>query len=195
MKKINLTLLVLFIGLSGITQYKKANYFGKDGRIYGLGTRFHALGDGNGTPMGYTLSGAIDRDGKQWFTGWEFQYLPGYNSSMGATGGSFFFSYNFGYFLLKNDNAERKIKPYLAAALTGGWLGGLKDASMYDDYGSMRFGASIDGGAGLFCYLQPWLGLKAEGGYSYQFGKNDTYNEFPKHPYASAGVVFRIVSK
>lgn len=195
MKKINLTLLVLFIALSGIAQYKKANYFGKDGRIYGFGTRIHVLGDDIGTPMGYTFSAAIDRDGKQWFTGWELQYLPGYGTAIGTTEGSFFFSYNFGYFLLKNDNAERTIKPYLAAALTGGLIGGLKEASMYDDYGSTRFGASIDGGAGLFCYLKPWLGLKAEGGYSYQFAKKDTYNVFPKHVYASAGLVFRIVSK
>jgi hypothetical protein len=195
MKKFNLTLLILIIGLSGIAQYKKASYFGKVGRIYGLGTRFHAMGHYTGTPMGYTFSVAIDRDGTQFFTGWEFKYLPGYETEIGKAEGSFFYSYNFGYFLLKNENAERKIKPYLAAALTAGLIGGIKESSVYDDNGNGRFGIGIDGGAGLFCYLKPWLGLKAEGGYSYQFAKKDTYNVFPKHPYASAGLVFRIVSK
>jgi hypothetical protein len=145
--------------------------------------------------MGYTLSVAIDRDGKQWFTGWEFEYLPGYETPMGTTEGSFFYSYNFGYFLLKNENAEQKIKPYLTAGLSTSLIGGIKESSVYDDNGNGRFGFGIGGGAGLFCYLKPWLGLKAEGGYSYQFAKKDIYNVLPKHPYASAGLVFRIVSK
>jgi hypothetical protein len=195
MKKINLTLLVLIIGLSGIAQYKKASYFGKDGRIYGLGTHFYALGsEYSGTHMGYTLSVSIDREGKQLFTGWEFQYLPGYGTAIGKTDGSFFYSYNFGYFLLKNENAEQKIKPYLAAALTGSLLGGVKESSVYDDSDAPRFGFGIGGGAGLFYYLKPWLGLQAEGGYTYQFAKKDIYNVLPKHPYASIGVRFRIVS-
>ena len=195
MKKINLTLLVLIIGVSGFAQYKKASYFGKEGRIYGLGTRFHILGDDLGTQRGYTFSVARENDGKQWFTGWEFRYLPGYETIIGTTKGSFFYSVNVGYFLLKNENAERKIKPYLAADFTANLIGGIKDASVYDDNVDGQFGVSIGGGAGLFYYLKPWLGLKAEGGYTYPFTKKDRYNVFPKHPYASAGLVFRIVSK
>lgn len=78
MKKINLTLLVLFIGLSSIAQYKKASYFGKEGRTYGLGTRFYTLGGYSGTVMGYTLSLGKDTDGKRFFTGQEFQIIPSY---------------------------------------------------------------------------------------------------------------------
>ena len=78
MKKFNLTLLVLIIGLHGMAQYKKANYFGKEGRTYSIGTRFYSLGDGRGTPMGYVLSFGRDVDGKQFFSGYDFQYIPSY---------------------------------------------------------------------------------------------------------------------
>ncbi|HEX6432567.1 MAG TPA: hypothetical protein VF008_32960 [Niastella sp.] len=210
MQKIYLTILVLFISLSGIAQYKKASYFEKEGRTYGLGTRFYALGDGIGTQRGYTLSFGRDSDGTQWFTGWELQYLPSYSFEVqktdyngvnktirGITKPSLFYSYNFGYFLLKNKNAEQKIKPYLTAAFTGKFLGGIKESSEDDDNADRQFGLSIGGGAGLFYYLKPWVALHAEGGYTYQFdfATEDTYNVLPKHPYVSVGFRFRIVSK
>lgn len=215
MKKINLTLLVLLINLCCIAQYKKASYFGKDGRIYGVGTRFYSLGDGIGTRMGYYLTLGKDADGEQWFGSTEFQYLPGYSFELqapdystggsktisGTTKASLIFGYNFGYLLLNNDNTDRKIKPYLSAAVNLKFLGGIKESNDDDeDPIGQRFGYSIGGGAGSLFYLKPWLALQAEGGYTYQFKyaanvEESGYNIFPKHPYVRAGLVFRIVSK
>jgi hypothetical protein len=211
MKKFTFTLLVLIIGLSGIAQYKKASYFGKAGRLYGLGTRFYMLGDYSGTVRGYTFSVARDQDGKQWFVGYDFQYIPSYsvqltawNSSTGGyTGGNFstkaqlIYTYNVGYFLLKNDDADRKIKPYLSAAIGVKLMGGIKDAEDEDIAADLPFSMNANGGAGLIWYVQPWLGLKAEGGYSYQkaFGSEGKDYALPKHPYVSAGLIFRIVGK
>lgn len=210
MKKINLTFLVLFICLSGIAQYKKANYFGREGRTYGIGTRFYALGDGLGTVRGYTLSLGRDNDGQRWFTGYDFQYIPSYSFDLhttdyngvskpvwGTTKSSFIIAYNFGYFLLKNDNAEQKIKPYLAGAISTKIIGGLKESSNDEDGNTHAFGLGIGGGAGLLYYLKPWLALQAEGGYTYQFdfAAGEHFNVLPRHPYVSAGFRFRIVGK
>ena len=218
MKKINLTLLVLIIGLSGIAQYKKSSYFGKDGRLYGLGTRFYSLGGGRGTPMGYSFSIAREQDGKQSFAGYEFQYIPSYNfefgttdyngskvTTSGKTKATFIYSITYGYFLLKNENADRKIKPYLTAAMSAKLLGGMKESNGESDDAIVvpdtEFSIGFGAGAGCFFYLKPWLGLKAEGGYTYQFGissessDREVYWLLPKHPYVSAGLVFRILTK
>jgi hypothetical protein len=218
MKKINLTLLVLIIGLSGIAQYKKSSYFGKDGRLYGLGTRFYSLGGGRGTPMGYSFSVAREQDGKQSFAGYDFQYIPSYNfefgttdyngtkvTTQGKTKASLIYSITYGYFLLKNENSDRKIKPYLTAALSAKLLGGIKESNGESDDKMIvpdpQFSIGLGGGAGCFFYLTNWLGLKAEGGYTYQLNisadasGNDAYWLLPKHPYVSAGLVFRILHK
>jgi hypothetical protein len=208
MKKINLTLLVLFIGFSSMAQYKKASYFGKDGRTYSLGTRWYALGDGVGTHMGYSLSLGNDVEAKQWFYGWGIQYLPSYNfnldaikwdgtsySVIGTTTSALIFEYNLGYFLLNNEKAERKIKPYLAGAFGLKFTGGVKETTDDDpDAEAPGFGLGLSGGGGLFYYFTQRFGIQAEGGYNYQikFNAEQKYNVFPSHTYVRAGLVFRI---
>lgn len=216
MKKINLTLLVLIIGLSGFAQYKKANYFGKEGRTYGIGTRFYSLGDGRGTPMGYVLSFGRDVDGKQFFSGYEFQYIPSYKFEFGTTDyngakvtvqgktkGQLVYAVNYGYYLLKNKD-ERKIKPYLTAGMNAKLFGGVKESSSEGGDEKIvpdpQFSIGVGGGAGCVFYVTSWLGLYAEGGYSYQFNisadasGDNAYWLFPKHSYVSAGLRFRIAN-
>jgi hypothetical protein len=218
MKKFIFTLLVLITGLSGIAQYKKASYFGKDGRVYGLGTRFYSLGGGRGTPMGYSFSVTRDQDGKQWFAGYDFQYIPSYTFEFGTTDyngakvitqgktkGTLIYSITYGYFLLKNENSDQKIKPYVTAAISAKLLGGMKESSGESDDAVVvpdpQFSIGLGAGAGCYFYLKPWLGLKAEGGYTYQLGLSaetsdkEVYWLLPKHPYVSAGLVFRITGK
>lgn len=209
MKKINLTLLVLLIALSGIAQYKKASYFGKDGRTYGLSTRMYFLGNDIGTKRGYSLSLGKDAEGKQFFWGYQFQYIPSYSLFLSApssgvnysgyynTKAQFIYTVNVGYFLLKND-LDRKVKPYLMAAMGGKFFGGVKELDEVNDYvADSPFSYSLNGGAGLIYYITPWLGLQGEGGYSYQKAFSDSGKGYilPKHPYAQAGVIFRIVGK
>lgn len=211
MKKISLTLLVFLIGLISMAQYKKASYFGRDGRTYSLGTRWYALGEGINTQMGYSLSLGNDVEGKQLFYGWGIQYIPSYNfnvsatkwdgtsySVIGKTKSSVIFEYNLGCFLLNNDKSERKIKPYLAGALGIKFVGGVKESTEDDpEAEGPGFGLGLNGGAGLFYYFIPRLGIQAEGGYSYQFKFNadKTYNVFPSHSYVKAGLVFRLREK
>jgi hypothetical protein len=218
MKKINLTLLVLFIGLSSMAQYKKASYFGKDGRTFGFGTHFYALGNGSGTPRGYYLSIGVDKDGKQLFTWYEFQYLPSYNfqfntsnhygnnvTTYGTSKGSFIYGYNLGYFLLKNENDKRRIKPYLTAGMNVQFIGGVKETSGADDDAKVasdpQFSVGLGGGAGFLLNFTPWLALQTQGGYSFQMGVStassgqDTYYVLPSHPYVSVGLRFRVAAK
>jgi hypothetical protein len=213
MKKINLTLLVFLIGFSCMAQYKKANYFGKNGRTYGLGTRAYKLSDYSGTVMGYTFSLGRDKDGKRFFTGQEFQLIPSYKVQLEVleesggykpvnftTKAQLIYTINFGYFLLKNDNSTRKIKPYLSAALGLKFMGGVKEEYAFTDEiaADLPVAVSLNGGGGLFFYMKPRLGLKVEGGYSLQnslttTGLNQKDYALPNHAYASAGVVFRII--
>lgn len=211
MKKISLTLLVFLIGLGSMAQYKKASYFGRDGRTYSLGTRWYALGEGINTQMGYSLSLGNDVEGEHWFYGWGIQYIPSYNfnldatewdgtqySVIGTTKSTMIFEYSLGYFLLNNDKYERKIKPYLAGALGLKFAGGLKESTDDDpDAEAPGFGLGLNGGAGLFYYFIPRLGIQAEAGYNYQikFNAEEKYSVFPSHPYVRAGLVFRLRQK
>jgi hypothetical protein len=210
MKKISLTLLVLLIGLGSMAQYKKASYFGRDGRTYGLGTRWYALGEGIDTRMGYSFSFGNDVEGKQLFWGWGIQYIPSYNfnvdatewdgttsSVIGTTKSTVIFDYNMGCFLLNNNKYERKIKPYIAGALGLKFVGGVKESNYDDPDAESPFGLGLSAGAGLFYYFIPRLGIQAEGGYSYRikFSAEEKYNVFPSHPYVRAGLVFRLREK
>jgi hypothetical protein len=212
MKKINLTLIVLLINLCCIAQYKKANYFGKDGRTYSLGTRAYQLSDYSGTVMGYTLSLGRDNAGKRFFSGQEFQLIPSYKVQLQVleesggykpvnftTKAQLIYIINFGWFLLKNDNSDRKIKPYLAAALGLKFMGGVKEEYSFTDNiaADLPMAVSLNGGAGSFFYMKSWLGLKVEAGYSLQnsltrTGLKQKDYALPNHAYASAGLVFRI---
>ena len=56
MKKTTVTLIVL-ICFSGLqAQYKKASFFDKEGRTYGINAESHFLGDGKKSPVGVSLS-------------------------------------------------------------------------------------------------------------------------------------------
>ncbi len=67
MKKLSSIALLFFICFSLSAQYKKASFFGKEGRTYGIGTQLYAMGDGKGSPVGFAITFGRDRDGKQFF--------------------------------------------------------------------------------------------------------------------------------
>lgn len=217
MKKLSLSLLLLCLYAGVSAQYKKASFFEKTGRTYGLGTRLFALGDGKGSPLGYTLTFGTDQDGKQWFYNCDITYLPSYTFSFnttnyndapvtvsGSTKANLIFGYFAGYHLLKNENSEKLFKPYVTAGIQASTLGGPKE-TVNDSWDNKKVVAErnlsggIGGGLGALLNFTPSLALKLEGGYMYQFnfsnkGQN-TYQLLTKHPYASAGLRFRIVSE
>lgn len=220
MKKTSFTLLFIFLCFSLMAQYKKASFFGKEGRTYGLGAQLFALGDGKGSPIGYTLSFGRDREGNQFFSSWELTFIPSYKFAFsttdvnddpiavsGKTKPHFIYALNYGYHLLKNESEEQKLKPYVTAGFNFVLMGGV-DEAVNNNYDNKKvavdrnFGAGAGGGLGLLVNFAPRFSFKAEGGYRYQLNislddyidEGNSYNVFTSHPYISAGIRFRISS-
>lgn len=217
MKKLSITLLLFSLYAGATAQYKKASFFEKSGRTYSLGSRLSALGDGKGSPVGFYVSFGRDQDGKRLFTNWELQYIPGYSFTkdvldqdkavttvVGKSRAQFIYGYNWGYHLIKGDGETPKIQPYLTAGFNFVISGGVKivtdNAYGSDPYISDRsFGCGIGGGAGAVFNLNSWFGLTVGAGYNLQGnigieGDNTKkqYHMYTSHPYASAGVRFRV---
>jgi hypothetical protein len=218
MKKISTTALLFFICFSLTAQYKKASFFGKEGRTYGLGAQLYAMGDGKGSPVGYAITFGRDRDGKQFFSSWELQLIPSYNFSYatadvddqpllvtGISKTHLVYAVNYGYHLLKNDDESRKVKPYVSAGFNIVMMGGVK-AVNNDNYDNKKplssetFSGGLKGGLGCFYNFSPKFSLKLDGGYNYQFNMamntylddSKAYYMFTSHPYVSAGIRFRV---
>lgn len=202
-------------------QYKKASFFDKSGRTYGIGGQLYALGDGKGSVFGLNLSFGRDQAGKRLFSFWEFRFIPGYDFSyetvdefaepITVTGKSklqWIYALNYGWYILKNEE-EQVFKPYITAGLNFVILGGLKEVSYYDTYTSplkqvpsQNFSCGIGGGAGGIFNLSSNWQVKLEGGYTLQGNLNseadnsaEVYNLLTSHPYASVGIRYRIVSE
>jgi hypothetical protein len=218
MKKIAFTLLLLSLYAGVSAQYKKASFFEKTGRTYGLGARLYALGDGKGSPIGFYAAFGRDQDGKSFFTSWEIQYIPSYKFSLntldanelpvtiiGKSKAQFIYAYNFGWHLLKNEGSEKKFQPYLTTGFNMVLFGGIKEINN-DNYDNKRqvssetFSIGIGGGGGCFYNITPGFALKLEGGYTLQGNidrgnRTEAYYMFTKHPYVSAGVRFRVITE
>ena len=220
MKKLSFSLLILCLYTGVAAQYKKASFFEKTGRTYGLNTKLFALGDGKGSPLGFTFSFGADQDDKRFFYDCEIAYLPSYSFSFtttdangneitvaGRSKANVIFGYNFGYHLLKNEDAEQLFKPYATAGISASLIGGPKEIfnDSWDNkkvVGDRNFSGGIGGGLGALLNFTPWLALRLEGGYTYQFNikpqgayGSEFYYMLNKHPYATAGLRFRIVSE
>lgn len=221
MKKIISAVIVLFITYSVSAQYKKASFFGKQGRTYEFGAQLYSLGKGQGSPIGYRVGFGRDRDGKQFFSSWDLQYIPSYKYSYqttdnysnaqvtvnGSTSGILLYGLNYGFYLLKNDNADRKIKPYVCAIINFGLTGGIKSETITpDSYEpnkvtswpaiNFRFG----GGVGCIYNFTNKFGLKLQGGYvhrlymdyDYDGSDDQVYRPFGNYVSVSAGLRLRI---
>lgn len=220
MQKITITALLFFICFNLAAQYKKASFFGKEGRTYGLGTQLYAMGDGKGSPLGFAVTFGRDRDGKQFFSSWELAVIPSYKFSFATTDDNdnpitvngkakthLIYGVNYGYFLLKNkEDEERKVKPYLSAGFNIVMAGGVKETTNNDiSYNKkavpdQNFSAGLRGGLGCLFGFAPRFAVKLDGGYTYQgnissesFSDDvETYHLFTSHPYASVGIRYRL---
>lgn len=217
MKKISISVSLFLICVSLAAQYKKASFFGKNGRTYGASAVLYSMGDGKGSPVGYAITFGRDRDGKQFFSSWEMQLIPSYKFSYstttvddqplvvsGISKTHLVYAVNYGYYLLKNDDEKRKIKPFVSAGFNIVMLGGVK-TSNNDNYdnkeplSSENFSCGLKGGVGCFYNFTPKFSLKLDGGYNHQFNlSTNTYLDdskayfmFTSHPYVSAGIRFR----
>jgi hypothetical protein len=221
MKFVATTLLILACSSTMFAQYKKASFFEKSGRTYGLGLQMYALGDGKGTVPGLNLSFGRDQDGKRLFSFWELRLIPSFKFKFetldldaepvtvtGKSRMSLIYAMNYGWHILNPDVTERKFHPYLTAGFNIVIVGGMKkldDESWEENtikkVPSRNFSTGIGGGLGSIIDLHGNWSLKIEGGYTWQgnvsseFQDNeDEYFMFTNHPYASAGIRFRIES-
>jgi hypothetical protein len=202
-------------------QYKKASFFDKSGRTYGIGGQLFALGDGRSTAVGLNLSFGRDQDGKRLFSFWGFHFIPGWKFSYetedfnadpitvsGKAKLHWILESNYGWYILKNED-EQVFKPFLTAGFNIVLLGGLKELDNEDLQGNtvkqvprQNFSAGFGGGAGgIINFASNWQ-LKVQGGYTYQANVNtdvsdnsEAYNLLPSHPYANIGIRYRIVSE
>jgi len=223
MKKLTFSIAVLILTSTLSAQYKKASFFGKEGRTYEIGAQLYALGDGKGSPIGYKFGFGKDQDGKQFFANWEIHYIPSYKYSYtttdyndnsvnvsGTSKSTFIYAVNYAYHLLKNDENERKIKPFVTAGFNLVLSTGVKTETITPNSYDLKkqtldenFNAGLGGGLGVLVNFTQKLGLKIQGGYNYQFqfGGNEygddikSYYLFTSHPYVSAGLRLRIASE
>ena len=131
-------------------QYKKASYFTKDGRTYSLSGIMHAIGNGQGSPVGVEFQNGIDQPDKKTFGYWQLGYIPGHkfayestgtNGTMGSTPTTFtiegktrstwYYGYVFG-FHLTNLEADSKFEPFAALGLNLVLIGRATDETMND---------------------------------------------------------------
>lgn len=219
MKKLTFILLLLFLYAGAFAQYKKASFFEKSGRTYALGSRVSALGDGKGSPVGFYIAFGRDQDGKRWFTNWDLQYIPGYSFTkdvldrdkvpttvVGKSRAQFIYGFNWGYHLIKGEGEQPVVQPYLTAGFNFVISGGVKEvtdnAYSSDPYIADRsFGCGIGGGGGVVFNLNSWFGLTLAAGYNLQGNigiqadhSKKQYHMYTSHPYATAGVRFRVSS-
>lgn len=223
MKKQICTALFLFLLCFSLSaQYKKASFFEKEGRTYGLSSQLYAMGDGKGSPVGFAISFGRDRSDKQFFSSWDLQVLPSYKFSFTTTDENdspitvsgkskthIIYGVNYGIFLLKNDKEDRKIKPYVSAGFNIVLFGGVKEISENNNssynkkaVAEQNFSSGVKGGLGCLFSLAPKFSLKVDGGYNYQlnissesFSEVKAYHMFSNHPYASVGIRYRIVKE
>ena len=120
MRKLIPTVAVILLSFSLSAQYKKASFFGKEGRTYELGSRLYMMGEGNGNPIGFKLAFGRDQDGKRWFTSWNLQVIPPHNYSYstvdefdtpltvsGQSRPTLVYGMDWGYHILKNEGEDR----------------------------------------------------------------------------------------
>ena len=221
MKKCIPAIVALLLSCSLSAQYKKASFFQKEGRTYEFGTQLYAFGDGKGSPIGFKIGFGRDRDGKQFFSSWELQYIPSYKFSFSTTdennepvqvngdaSSQLNYAVHYSYHILKNDDEERIVKPFVTAGFNLVFVGGVKGVNYTPEsaYGVKKditdgnFTAGIGGGLGTLINFTPKLGLKLQGGYNYEFNLGDFdsdaegYYMFTSHPYVSLSFRIRIVA-
>src|SRR5262245_27821033 len=115
MKKCAPAIIALLLSYSLSAQYKKASFFQKEGRTYEFGSQIYAFGDGKGSPIGFKIGFGRDRDGKQFFSSWELQFIPSYKYSFSTTDennepvqvdgksrSQFIYAVHYSYHILKN---------------------------------------------------------------------------------------------
>jgi len=224
MKKLISAATLLFLAFNVSAQYKKASFFGKEGRTYEFAAQMYRMEKGNGSPIGYRLAFGRDQDGKKLFMNWDIQYIPSHKYSYSTvddneqpvlvTGNSkptFLYGYNFGYHLLSNEADDKPmVQPFIAAGINVLISSGIKNESYSPETYNYRkrntadqtISLGINGGLGVMVNFSPKWALKVQGGYDRQLNISSNWDDevrpfyvFNNHSYVSVGLRLRIVSE
>ena len=222
MKNLMPVVVALLISSGISAQYKKASFFGKAGRTYEIGSQMYMFGDGKGSPIGFKIGFGGDQEGRRFFYSWEVQYIPSYKYSFatndyysnepvnvkGTTKPTWIYGLNYSFHILKNEEEQRMVMPFISADFNVVLSKGVKTET-YDPESAMpvkgiddKFTSGIGAGLGTIINITPGYGLKLQGGYNHQFnmGPSNQYNENPyqlhsSHPYVSLTFRARLVSE
>ncbi len=217
MKKIQFLLAIMIMAnITVSAQYKKASFLSKAGRTYALGVTAHNLGDGKGSPLGYSFSSGSDNTAKHFFHWYEIVAIPPFKYSYETTyhdgntdqdvpatvsGKSKFhliYDYNMGYHLLnRKRDKEPTLQPYLFLGFNIVVFGKADEPEIpnYYDYkkkvstSGLSFGAR--GGLGLVFRITDRIGIKTDLGYDYQYNwsADDYYDSEMYHMFTNHAFV------
>ncbi len=193
MKKIFVPAFIMLISTSVFSQYKKASFFTKDGRVYELGAISSLFPDKDGAPpLSIFYSNSYEGEKKLSFLG-ELEFMMKskvtYNASyfdnttntnkQGMVyvnrGASLLGKYGVQYRFVNTQNENSKLEPYLKGSIFYGTR--LKEYIVTDKNGNEIspspyptgtanvFG--IEGGAGISYYFTKNLGIRVGGFYRY----------------------------
>lgn len=213
MKKYFLITLVVVTSINGFAQYKKASFFTRNGKFYGVKAGIHLFGNGvSATPSVAFIYGKDQQKNHIWHW-WDLEITgrskysyttlnkntPGSTVSVtGKIGAMLTWRYNWAYYFADNTNEDVKGLPFAKVAVEavlagrGGANETIVPASASPEKSTYLEGANggIDAGAGYVYKLSEKTTFFGVVGYRWIL--NDaSYPAFftdPSHPYVNIGV-------
>lgn len=195
MKKLTITAIAAVIAIQGFSQYKKASFFNKDGRVYELGVANSFFPNQEGKPaMSFFYSNSIEGDkkispfidlefmpkSKFTYTGTYYSYNAGniISGKITATrGAALLLKYGLQYRFVNSEAEQQKIVPYVKGALLFGFDFGASDPVSQTD-GSVspepypndtESLVGLEGGAGIAFNFTKNFGIKLGGAFRTAF--------------------------
>jgi hypothetical protein len=177
--------------------------------------------------LGFYYEGSRESTERRIFTYGTLSVMPGYAFSYqtnavsyndgsekkatvsGKSGLHFLYAFNVGYFLLKDESGESKLRPFVTGGfniMMGGYAKQInypEDYSVDREVNDVTYSAGFRAGAGCIYVLSGKFSLKLDGGYTYQIDldpiSNGTtingYKLFDTHVSASLGIRYNIFSE
>lgn len=221
MKKIICTALLAFIAFTAVNaQYKKASFFLRNSKFYGVNTGAHIYGKGVSVAPVIGFVSGRDRGKNHIWHWWDYEFVLKSNYSYtspditpsnpavkvsGKTGSTFNIRYNWCYYLGNNQDDDVKGIPYIKAGLhfslwsraanrgyeTVTPSTGNPAKTPYDISGA--FGSDL--GLGYVYRISEKSTFFCAAGYRLMLGpdkdeKETSFNIAPNHPYVNVGIRF-----
>jgi hypothetical protein len=217
MKKISLLFVFAAIVSAGANaQYKKASFFTRNGKFYGLKAGLHLFGNGVSATPSIAFIYGKDRGKNRVWHWWDLEYTASSKYSYstvdysqpdikvdvnGKINGMLTWRYNWAFYLRDNKNEEIKGLPFLKIAVEmvlGGRSTGTESYSpeIYAPKKNTYFDGTnggIDFGAGYTYRLGEKSTLFGVAGYRWILNSDeyqDTFFPNPSHPYINIGIRF-----